>query len=139
MLSIESGNLIAIATIVGFVGDALLQLISKRVGGSGWGLKQYFIQHGSVESTFIAGGMLGLFYIIYAVFNTFKVPLPFNIITMAIYGVLLDLLFRVTGLFPSLNGYYENLSYLSSAIWGAIPMMLPILIYQLSTNTFTVW
>jgi hypothetical protein len=138
MLSIESGNLIAIATIVGFVGDALLQVVSKKVGGSGWGLKQYFIQHGSVESTFIAGGMLGLFYIIYAVFNA-SLGLPFNIITMAIYGVLLDLLFRVTGLFPSLDGYYRNLSYVSSAIWGAIPMMIPIIIYQLSTNTFKIW
>ena len=138
MLSIESGNLIAISTIVGFIGDVLLQVISKKVGGSGWGLKQYFIQHGSVESTFIAGGMLGLFYIIYAVFNAL-INLPFNIITMVIYGVLLDLLFRVTRLFPSLDGYYMNLSYLSSAIWGAIPMMIPVLIYQLSTNTFKVW
>lgn len=138
MLSIESGNLIAIATIVGFVGDALLQVVTKKVGGSGWGLKQYFIQHGSVESTFIAGGMLGLFFIIYAVFNALT-GLPFNIITMAIFGVLLDLLFRLTGLFPSLNGYYKNLSYLSSAIWGAIPMIIPVLIYQLSTNTFKIW
>lgn len=136
MLSIEAGNLIAISTIVGFVGDMTLQVLSKR--GSGWGLKPYFIQHGSAESTFIAGGMLGLFYIIYGVLNAL-IGLPFNIITMAIYGVLLDLLFRLTGIFPSLKGYYANLNYFWSAVWGALPMMIPVIIYQLATNSFKVW
>ena len=47
----DKALLISIACIVGFVGDFLLQLISKKfgIGGpTGWGLKDYFIQHGDV-------------------------------------------------------------------------------------------
>ena len=131
-------SLIAIATIEGFVGDMILQFASSKLGGSGWGLKEYFIQHGSAESTFIAGGMLSLFYVIYAVFSKLT-GVPFNVITMAIYGILLDLVFRLSGLFPSLNGYYNYFNYFWSAVWGAIPMIIPVLIYQLSTKTFKVW
>jgi hypothetical protein len=132
MLSIEQGNLVAIATLVGFVGDILLQLMTHYgMGGpSGWGLNEYFLQHGRVESTFIAGGMLGLFFILYSFTN-----LPLTLLSMLIYGVLLDLVFRVFKIFPSLDGYYKNLNYFWSAFWGAIPMMIPIVIYKLLTRS----
>ena len=44
-------NIIGIACLVGFFGDAILQLATKYgMGGpSGWGLNEYFKQHGSPE------------------------------------------------------------------------------------------
>jgi len=128
MLTQEAGNLVAIFTIVGFLGDASLQALTKLGMGSesGWGLNEYFEQHGGVEATFIAGGMLGLFAILYALTG-----LPFTIQNMVIYGILLDLIFRVFMIFPSLKGYYKSLNYFWSAVWGVIPMVIPLVIYKL--------
>jgi len=117
-------ELIVIACLTGFIGDATLQFLSKYTGG--WGLNPYFKQHGKVESLFIAGGMLSLFFIIYDFTR-----LPVTWYYLGIYGMLLDLLFRKTMLFPSLKGYYNYLNYLQSAIWGAIPMIIPVLIMKL--------
>jgi len=125
-----NNNLISIACIVGFVGDALLQLSAKYLR-TGLGLRPYFAQHGSMESLFIAGGMLTLFYVIYL----YIIRLPVTYTYLAIYGFLLDLFFRKTMIFPSLTGYYKYfeiyafpLNYILSGVWGAIPMMLPLFI-----------
>lgn len=128
MISKEACLLITISTLVGFVGDATLQLGSKLGMGtsSGWGLKEYFKQHGCAESLFIAGGMMGLFYIIYT-----STGLPFKIQYMIIYGIILDLIFRLTGIFSSLKGYYKYFNYFWSAVWGAIPMVIPLLIWKI--------
>jgi len=117
-------NIVSISCITGFVGDALLQLgVSLGMGGSdGWGLKPYFKQHGSIESLFIAGGMMTIFYVIYALF------FQFTYTGLAVYGIVLDLIFRETMLFPSLQGYYNHLNYFWSGFWGAVPMMLPLFI-----------
>ena len=121
-------DLIVISCIAGFVGDALLQFGSKvlKLGGqTGWGLKSYFAQHGPSESVFIAGGMMTVFYIIYLYFLSF----PINYVYLAIYGIILDFIFRKTEIFPSLRGYYGYFNYFWSAVWGAIPLMLPLLIH----------
>lgn len=117
-------NIISISCITGFVGDALLQLgVSLGMGGpDGWGLRPYFKQHGSIESLFIAGGMMTIFYVIYAWFSAFTYT------RLAVYGIILDLIFRETMLFPSLQGYYNHLNYFWSAFWGAVPLMLPLFI-----------
>ena len=122
-------NIIAIACIVGFIGDFLLQVGSKLgLGGpTGWGLKEYFSQHGHTESLFIAGGMMTIFYVIYIYLLKFKV----NYINLAIYGIVLDFIFRKLNVFPSLKEYYNYFNYFWSAIWGAIPLMLPYLIFNL--------
>jgi hypothetical protein len=122
--------LLTITMFVGILGDMGLQLlVSIGYGGSsGWGLKEYFKQHGSVESMTIAGGMMTLFYMIYIVI----LNLPVKWYYIAIYGVILDLIFRITMVFPSLKGYYENLNYFWSAVWGAIPMLLPFWLYSIS-------
>jgi hypothetical protein len=128
-------KLIVIACIVGFVGDFLLQLFSKKFGmggPTGWGLKDYFSQHGSVEALFIAGGMMTLFYIIYLVI----LKLPVNYYYLAIYGIILDLLFRIFMIFPSLSGYYNYFGYslggyIGSGFWEAFSICLPLFIYQL--------
>ena len=125
MLKIE--HLVAISCIVGFIGDALLQFATKylRMGGrDGWGLAPYFIQHGSIESLFIAGGMMTLFYILLG-------PLPKTYPILAIHGMLIDLFFRKTMIFPSLKGYYEYFNHFWSAVWMAIPMIIPLLIYDI--------
>ena len=123
-----SAHIIAISCITGFIGDALLQVaVNIGLGGStGFGLKPYFIQHGSAESTFIAGGMMALFYIIYMYLVG-----TFTFTSLAIYGILLDFIFRKMGLFSSLKEYYKYLNYFWSAVWGAIPMMLPLFIYNI--------
>ena len=117
----------AIATLVGFFGDAILQVLVKMgMGGqTGWGLKPYFKQHGSTEALFTAAGMMALFFVIYV-----ATGLPLKLQYLAIYGILLDLLFREANLFPSLKGYYGHLNYFWSAVWGAIPMMIPLLIMK---------
>ena len=113
-----NNSLLGIACIVGFVGDFLLQ--NQKIGD--WGLKEYFKQHGSMESLFIAGGMMTLFYFIFLLF------FPLSYINLAIFGVVLDFVFRTFNIFPSLKGYYTSLNYFWSAVWGAIPMMLPFFI-----------
>lgn len=120
-------NIISIACLTGFFGDALLQSAVNNFGKD-WGLKHYFAQHGQAESLCIAAGMMGLFYIFYL-----KVTrLPLNYIYLGFYGVILDFIFRKTMIFKSLDGYYKALNYFWSAVWGAIPMILPFFIYNMS-------
>jgi uncharacterized membrane protein YvlD (DUF360 family) len=121
------------AAATGFVGDALLQVATKqlRMGGpSGWGLLSYFALHGVVESLFIASGMMAIFYIIY--FSILR--LPVNLLYLAIYGIILDVIFRQTMICPSLQDYYNNLNYVWSAIWAAIPAILPVILYNVFTG-----
>ena len=118
-------KLIVASCLAGFIGDASLQFLTKKAnlgGPTGWGLKAYFRLHGSVEAVFIAGGMMTIFYIIFL----FGLRLAPTWYSLAIYGVVLDWLFRVTMLFPSLDGYYRALNYAESAFWGAIPMLIPL-------------
>jgi hypothetical protein len=122
---------ISIACFTGFIGDAMLQVLTKfgSMGGkTGWGLIEYFRQHGAAESTFIAGGMMTLFYVLYLVVFGF----PAKWYYLAIYGIILDLIFRKTMLFASLKGYYQQLNYFWSGFWGAVPMIMPLgIIYLL--------
>jgi hypothetical protein len=90
-------------------------------GKTGWGLIEYFRLHGAAESMFIASGMMTLFYVLYLVVFGF----PAKWYYLAIYGIILDWIFRVTMLFPSLTGYYTQLNYFWSAFWGAVPMLMP--------------
>ena len=119
--------LIVLAFITGFIGDFLLQFGSKiGLGGpTGWGLKDYFKTHGFSESLCIAGGMMTFFYIIYGVLK-----IKINYLNLAIYGIVLDFIFRKLMIFKTLKGYYEYFNYFWSAVWGAIPLMLPLFIFQ---------
>ena len=117
--------LLAVACFTGFIGDFLLQTgVRVGLGGpTGWGLKDYFRLHGAAESLFIPGGMMSLFY---ALFLLSGIPVTF--VNLAIYGVLLDFIFRIFMIFPSLTGYYEYFNYFWSAVWGIIPLCLPLAI-----------
>ena len=122
---ISNFNLIILyAFFVGFIGDAILQIITSNTSYD-WGLRKYFSQHGRPESLFIAGGMLVLFYSIIP--SKFLSVTPFNIALIALYGIVLDLIFRKTMVFKSLDGYYNHLNYFWSGVWGAIPLVLPLL------------
>ena len=122
-------DLVSTAFLVGFFGDATLQVISPRIGGpTGWGLNQYFDQHGKAESLFIAGGMMAFFFMIYL--YIFK--LPPNYLYLAIFGIILDLLFRQFRIFPSLDGYYSYLNYFWSGFWQAFSMVLPLFFFKLA-------
>lgn len=123
-------NLLSLAFFTGFFGDALLQIATCHgMGGdTGWGLNEYFIQHGKAEAMFIAGGMLTLFYILFLLF--FKGGEKKGYIYLAIYGIVLDLIFRKFMIFPSLQGYYDSLNYFWSAFWGAIPLIVPFFVYN---------
>jgi uncharacterized membrane protein YvlD (DUF360 family) len=123
--------LLTIACFTGFFGDACLQLLvhAGMGGNTGWGLKEYFQQHGRAEAMTIAAGMMTIFYAIYIVI----LNLPLKWYYLVIYGVVLDLIFRVAMLYPSLKGYYEHLNYFWSAFWGAIPMLLPFWLYNQTT------
>ena len=138
-------KLIASACITGFFGDAGLQLITSfmgprgmgtngigangigtnGIGGpSGWGLKPYFRQHGRGEALCIASGMMTLFYVFYVL----VLRLPPTWYYLALYGIVLDFIFRKARLFTSLDGYYKALNYFWSAFWGAVPMVLPLVV-----------
>jgi hypothetical protein len=120
-------KLFIIACLTGFFGDSMLQYgVKNGMGGpTGWGLKDYFKQHGSGESLFIAAGMMTLFY---SIFILLKIPLTY--VNLAIYGVIIDLLFRKLMIFKSLKGYYSYFSYFGSALWIIIPMFIPFFIYK---------
>ena len=118
--------LVSTAMWVGFFGDMALQWAvgpGKMGGPTGWGLKEYFAQHGQGESLFIAAGMMGIFYAAYLATGW-----PVNLTTMAIYGFVLDVVFRKWMLFPSLKGYYSALSFFWSTFWGALPMVMPLVL-----------
>ena len=111
--------------IVGFISDALLQLICK-IRGNIAKLKLYFLLHGPLESMYIAGGMMYSFGMIY----TYFISKP-NFIYLFIYGGMLDIIWRQFGLFPSLNyTYYTANNQIESFIWGGIPMVLPYILYK---------
>lgn len=115
-----TSTLLIAACITGFLGDASLQVISQHQGGStGFGLKPYFQQHGRAESLFIAAGMLVAFFVLYIL-----IKLPLKPAYIALYAIILDLLFRQLNIFPSLKGYYQHLNYLWSAVWAVIPMLM---------------
>ena len=58
-------------------------------------------------------------------FDLLKQPKTF--FNMAIYGTILDILFRQFRLFPSLDGYYNALTVPQSILWAIIPMSLPLI------------
>ena len=120
-------TLVSWALLTGAIGDFLLQMMVKQGMGQpdGWGLKPYFARHGPAESIFLAAGMMGLFYAAYVALG-----LPLNLVWLAVYGILLDLAFRVFRIFPSLDGYYQHLNYFWSAVWGAIPLVVPFLLWK---------
>jgi hypothetical protein len=122
-------NILALALLTGFFGDLLLQIATKQFGmggPSGWGLGPYFRKHGTNEAMCVATGMMGMFYVVYL--YVLKLPLRYDY--LALYGVALDLLFRQANLFPSLSGYYAHLNYFWSAVWGAIPMVIPLFLIR---------
>ena len=84
------------------------------------------IHHGKTAFTdnlLAAAGMMALFYTLFLM-SGIKV----NFRNLAIYGVLLDLIFRKLMIFGSLKGYYEYFNYFWSAVWGIIPLCLPLAI-----------
>lgn len=120
--------LITLALFTGFVGDAVLQILTKSLGGpTGWGLKDYFTQHGSAEAMCIAAGMMAIFYALYL----FILRLPVEWYYIAVYAVIIDLIFRKTMIFESLKGYYTQLGYVESAIWAIIPMLIPLALFYI--------
>jgi uncharacterized membrane protein YvlD (DUF360 family) len=124
--------LLAIACLSGFIGDFLLQTgVRVGLGGpTGWGLKDYFRLHGPAESVFVAGGMMSLFWALFLLSG-----LPITFLNLALYGIFLDFIFRIFMIFKSLKGYYEFFNYFWSAVWGAIPLCLPLAVYKLGSRT----
>jgi len=116
-------NLESVAFLVGFFGDIFLQILCKTTPFD-YGLRGYFKEHVAPEAPFIAGGMMVLFYIIY---NFTGLPLKWQYI--AIYGVILDILFRVLMIFPSLKGYYSALNPFWTCLWEAVAMVLVLVAY----------
>lgn len=126
-MGLSNKHLVSIACLTGFIGDGSLQVLTKFMGGkTGWGLLPYFKQHGSIESLFIAAGMMSLFYVIYL--DILKLEPSW--IGLSVYGLILDLIFRITMLFSSLDEYYRQLNYFWSGFWGAIPMVIPYMIVK---------
>jgi hypothetical protein len=125
----NTGLLIGIATLVGFVGDIGVQLAVENdwLGKNGAGLKVYFAQHGRSESLFIASGLMAFFYTLYAMTG-----LPFKLQYIAVYAVLLDFMFRYGKVFNSLDGFYrENSIPITTTMGAIIPFILPLLILKL--------
>lgn len=103
--------------LIGIIGDAILQSCFQE--NDDYGLKSYFKQHGSIESLFIAGGMLGGLSLIPSFFNFEQNPDK-----LFIFGCFLDAIFRKTRIMPSLNSYYNHLSIPFTLAWGGIPFLM---------------
>lgn len=125
-------RLLIIAILTGFIGDLLLQsIVNKKIlGADSWGLDPYFSQHGKLEASFIAAGIMGGFYSLYALTG-----LPFKIQYMAVYGLIIDLVFRHVRIFPSLDSYYKNVGYFGTVVVGAVvPLIIPLLVLKVIDN-----
>jgi hypothetical protein len=123
-----SEKLISIACLTGFFSDGFLQILTKFSERASWlGLKPYFKQHGSLESLFISAGMTAFFYIIYI--YLFKLPITWYYI--ALYGILIDFIFRKLSLYSGLYGYYKSVNYFWSGLFASISMVLPLLISRI--------
>jgi hypothetical protein len=127
-MSVPHCHLIVAAALTGFGGDAILQIGSPMLGkDEDWGLRSYFKQHGVGEALCIAAGMMTMFYIFY--FVVLRLPPDWRY--LAVYGIILDWIFRKAMLFSSLKDYYAHLNYAESALWGAIPMILPLVVARI--------
>jgi hypothetical protein len=119
-------DIVSLAFLTGFVGDAVLQIAVNKLGFD-MGLRDYFVQHGRVEALFIGGAIVVLPYIIYI----YLLNLPLTYTNLFMYGIVVDFIFRYTRFFPSLNEYYDKLSIPETTlIGGAIPAILPLFIYK---------
>lgn len=118
-------NFIESSFWVGFFGDIGLQTIVKNSKDDNlWGLRTYFDQHGSLESMFIASGMMVGFSFIYEKF----IDPDLNLFKISIYGIILDILFRNLHdkIMPSLKDYYKKVNPLFTMFWGYVPFILAI-------------
>jgi hypothetical protein len=107
------------AFITGFVGDLGLQIIANKRGDIA-GLKEYFEQHGGLESSFIASSMMYGFANLYE-----RLGFDKNNINLFVYGASLDIMFRQFKIMKSLNNtYYKNTTPIQSAVWGGIPFLI---------------
>lgn len=116
-----------IAFIIGVFGDAALQLLDNTPFGRQWGLTTYFERHGPIAALFVAGSMMYLFTGMFTL--AFGQNPSYAIVFL--YGMLLDVLFRVTRVMPSLDNYYYALPPLTSMIWGGIPAVAPYILRDL--------
>lgn len=124
--------LVAWAAVTGALGDAALQVIVKNNwGNADWGLKAYFAQHGTGEAICVAAGMMALFYVAYVAVLVPVFHVPVTLLALAVYGVILDLLFRKLRIFPSLDGYYASLNYFWSGFWAVVPMIIPYVLWRM--------
>lgn len=104
---------------IGLLGDFILQQIVKYRGNFA-GLRDYFGQHGILESMMIGAGIMFIATYVYE-----QLKLPLTPIYLFIYGGILDILFRYLNLMPSLeHTYYSALNPIQSFIWGGIPMLM---------------
>jgi len=107
------------AFFIGLVGDLILQQIVKYKGNFA-GLRDYFNQHGILESMMIGAGIM---FIVTYVYQQLKLPL--TVPYLFIYGGILDILWRQLNLMPSLeHTYYAALNPIQSFIWGGLPMLM---------------
>jgi len=110
------------AFLIGVVGDFILQIIVKLKGDFA-GLKDYFNQHGMMESLMIGGGIMLISTYLYQILK-----LPLTLPYLFLYGGILDILWRQLNLMPSLeHTYYAALTPFQSFIWGGIPMVMILL------------
>lgn len=116
-------SIIESSLIVGFFGDLALQRLIKP--GADYGLTGYFKQHGSLESAFIAAGMMACLNYLYT-----KVDPAVNRAGFIGYGAICDIAFRkYHGLImPSLAGYYSAMTPGMSIAWGMIPQAMVLLV-----------
>jgi hypothetical protein len=120
-------DIVSIACLTGVFGDIFLQIRVKYLGGDG-GLKKYFAQHGRAEAICIATGMMAILQMFYL----YVLCLPLNYVYLAIYGVVVDIVFRTTMVFSSLDEYYKVLDYpFTTTVGGALPAILPFFIYNM--------
>lgn len=117
-------KLISIACLTGFFSDGLLQIFTAS--SNVLGLKSYFHEQGRLQSLFIAAGMTGIFYIVYL----YLLKLPVVWTYLAMYGVIIDLVFRHFALFQGLRNYYQATNYVYSGFFAAVAMVLPLFVAQ---------
>lgn len=123
-------NVETTAFFIGFFADLLLNYLTRTFK---WnvGLLDYFKLHKTIESAFIAAGLMFLsMWIGLRVFRVTTLDPKYLAVFIFLYGCVIDNFFRYFHWMPTLNGMYEAMTPIRTMFWAGGPLLASLLVWQ---------